>query len=286
MQVAWGPGTLTASGNTLGRSFPTLAWTDQTPVALNKETASRPLGQPSLTPERLAELQALSRRLGCRFRNVALLDRALRHSSYTYERPEAGPSNEQWEFLGDAVLALTVSHLLVETFPEANEGELSRRRAALVNARSLADLAHRFGVGNCLLLGRGEQRQAGHEKPSLLADALEAVLAAAYLDGGFKKAQRLVHRWFAPLLAQQGPLAWQDPKTALQELFQARHKVAPTYHLVEERGPSHARLFRVELRLGDQTLAQGEGSSKKQAEKRAAEEALKLLQDEERGGGG
>jgi ribonuclease III len=253
---------------------------------VNQENDSGSLDQSSLTPERISELQALSRRLGCRFRDLGILDRALRHSSYTYERPETGPSNEQWEFLGDAVLALTVSHLLVETWPGAPEGELSRRRAALVNARSLAELARRFGLGNCLLLGRGEQHQAGHEKPSLLADALEAVLAAAYLDGGFKKAQRLVNRWFAPILAQQGPLAWQDPKTALQELLQARHKLAPTYHLVEESGPSHARLFRVELRLGEKALAQGEGPSKKQAEKRAAEEALKLLQAEEGGGGG
>lgn len=244
---------------------------------MDKETASSPPGQHSLAPERQAQIQALCRRLGCRFRDPGILDRALRHSSYTYESPEAGPSNELLEFLGDAVLALTVSHLLVATFPEAPEGELSRRRAALVNARSLAELARRFGLGACLLLGRGEKAQAGHEKPSLLADALEAVLAAAYLDGGFKKAQRLVKRWFAPILAQQGPLAWQDPKTALQELLQARHKLAPTYHLLEETGPSHARRFRVELRLGDKPLARGEGPSKKQAEKRAAELALEGL---------
>jgi dsRNA-specific ribonuclease len=106
-------------------------------------------------------LRALARRLGCRFKDLSLLDRALRHSSYTYERPEAGPSNEQLEFLGDAVLALTVSHLLLEMFPEASEGELSRRRAALVNARQLADVARSLDLGACLLVGRGEARQAG-----------------------------------------------------------------------------------------------------------------------------
>jgi ribonuclease III len=253
---------------------------------LKKKNDSGSLPHPSLTPERQAELQALSRRLGCRFRDLGILDRALRHSSFTYESPEAGPSNEQLEFLGDAVLALTVSHLLVDTFPEAPEGELSRRRAAMVNARSLAELARRFGLGACLLLGRGEKAQAGHEKPSLLADALEAVLAAAYLEGGFIKARRLVRRWFAPILAQQGPFVWQDPKTALQELLQARHKMAPTYHLLEESGPSHARRFRVELRLGDKPLARGEGPSKKQAEKRAAELALEGLRPEEGEGGG
>jgi ribonuclease-3 len=248
------------------------------------ENPSDVLKQPSLTLERQAELMALSRRLGCRFKDISLLHLALCHSSFTFERPEAGPSNEQLEFLGDAVLALSVSHLIMETFPQAPEGELSRRRAALVNARQLAEVARRLDLGACLLLGRGEKRQAGHEKPSLLADALEAVLAAAYLDGGFAKAQRLVRRWFAPILAQQGPLTWQDPKTALQELTQASHKQSPTYHLLEESGPSHARHFRVELRLGTEALAQGEGSSKKKAEQLAAARALERLREEEGGG--
>jgi ribonuclease III len=246
------------------------------------------------TPKPLSReqnLQTLARRLGCRFKDLSLLDQALRHSSYSYERPDAGPSNEQLEFLGDAVLALTVSHLLMEVFPRASEGELSRRRAALVNARQLAEVARGLGLGDYLLVGRGEARQAGQEKPSLLADALEAVLAAAYLEGGFKRAQRLVSRWFAPILAQQGSLPWQDPKSALQELTQARHKLSPTYHLVEETGPSHARRFRVELRLGNTALAQGEGASKKQAEQQAATAALEeLLEDntgvKESGGGG
>jgi ribonuclease III len=234
---------------------------------------------PSESWSREKNLRTLARRLGCRFQDLSLLDRALRHSSYTYEHPEAGPSNEQWEFLGDAVLALIVSHLLLEMFPEASEGELSRRRAALVNARQLAAVARGLDLGDCLLLGRGEARQAGQEKPSLLADALEAVLAAAYLDGGFQKAQRLVRRWFAPILAQQDSLSWQDPKTALQELIQARHKLSPTYHLLEQTGPSHARRFRVELRLGKTALAQGEGPSKKQAEQQAARAALERWQE-------
>jgi len=240
-----------------------------------------PVQQSSLTAERQAELQALCRRLGCRFQDLSLLDRALRHSSFTYETLEAGPSNEQLEFLGDAVLALTVSHLLMETNPQASEGELSRRRAALVNARQLAEVARRLEVGGCLLLGRGEKRQAGHEKPTLLADALEAVLAAAYLDGGFKKALRLVRQWFGPSLAQQESFAWQDAKTELQELTQARHKLSPTYNLLEESGPSHARHFRVELRLADQALAQGEGPSKKKAEQQAAARALRSLKEEQ-----
>jgi|UniRef100_A0A7V6DQI4 ribonuclease-3 len=248
--------------------------------------ASLALPTLTLTPARQNELLALSRRLGCRFRDLGLLHLALRHSSFTFESPEAGPSNEQLEFLGDAVLALSVSHLLMEAFPQAPEGELSRRRAALVNARQLADVARRLDLGSCLLLGRGEKRQAGHEKPSLLADALEAVVAAAYLDGGFARARRLVRRWFAPILAQQGPLPWQDPKTALQEFTQARYKISPTYHLLEESGPSHARHFRVEICLGAATLAQGEGSSKKKAEQLAAARAMEKLRKEEGGAGG
>jgi len=249
------------------------------PVQNQKSTPSGPVS-------RQESLQALSRRLGCSFKDLGLLDRALRHSSYTYEFPGIGPSNEQLEFLGDAVLALTVSHLLMEIFPEASEGELSRRRAALVNARQLAEVARSLNLGDCLLVGRGEARQAGQEKPSLLADALEAVLAAAYLDGGFKKAQRLVRRWFAPILARQDSLPWQDPKTELQELTQARHKLSPTYHLLEQTGPSHARRFKVELRLGDTALAQGEGPSKKEAEQQAARAALEKLREEGNGGGG
>jgi ribonuclease-3 len=236
------------------------------------------------------ELRAWARRLGYRFRDLSWLERALRHSSYIHEHPEAGASNEQLEFLGDAVLGLTVSHLLVAAFPEKSEGELSRRRAALVNARQLADLARGFDLGRHLLLGRGEEGQAGGEKPSLLADALEAVLAAVYLDGGFRAAQNIVARWFAPLLAKEQLLSRQDAKTALQEFTQARLKITPAYHLIEARGPGHDRRFKVELRLGDTILAEGEGSTKKQAAQEAAARGLKRLQEEEEkekeGGGG
>jgi ribonuclease III len=232
-------------------------------------------------PDRVLALNHLMLRLGYEFRRPDLLDQALRHSSYAHENPEAGPSNEQLEFLGDAVLALTVSHLLLNLFPASSEGELSRRRAALVNARQLAALARELDLGAYLLLGRGEERHGGRKKLSLLADALEAVLAGAFLDGGLAAAQELTRRWFGPLLAQQEHFAWQDAKTALQELAQARHKIAPTYHLLEESGPGHEKYFRVELRLGDRPLAQGEGPTKKQAEQTAAQRALEALREEE-----
>jgi len=229
-----------------------------------------------LPPDRRQELESLAQRLDYGFRNLRLLDQALRHSSYTHENPGSGLSNERLEFLGDAVLALTVSAQLLARFPESSEGEMSRGRAALVNARQLASLARRLGLGPHLLLGRGEEQQAGREKPSLLADALEAVLAAVYLDGGLEAAARLTERWFSPLLETARPI--QDFKTSLQELTQASYKASPSYHLMAESGPGHARHFQVEVRLQDLPLAQGEGRTKKQAEQAAACRALSTLQ--------
>lgn len=239
---------------------------------------------PELSPQRQKELQALARRLGHRFQDLGLLDMALRHSSYVHENPEAGPSNEKLEFLGDAVLDLAVSHLLLSRFPESTEGELSRRRAALVNARHLASLSRDLDLGAHLLLGRGEELQSGRGKLSLLADALEAVLAAVFLDGGLRAALKLIRRWFTPRLAAEPP--WQDYKTALQEFTQDRVKQSPTYHLTAESGPSHQRHFVIEVRLADRTLARGEGHTKKQAAQSAARRALEGLKREEKGGGG
>lgn len=235
-------------------------------------------GEADLTPGRRQELEGLAQRLGHRFQNLGLLDQALRHSSYAHENPESGPSNERLEFLGDAVLALTVSTLLLEWFPRSSEGDLTRGRAALVNARQLANLARRLDLGAHLLVGRGEERQAGREKPSLLADALEAVLAAVYLDGGLEAAAHLTERWFSPLVETARP--WEDFKTSLQELTQARYKVSPSYHLVAESGPGHARHFQVEVRLKDLPLARGAGRTKKQAAQEAASRALEILQRE------
>jgi ribonuclease-3 len=228
-----------------------------------------------LSPERRDELEDLARRLGHHFENLELLDQALRHSSYAHENPESGASNERLEFLGDAVLDLTVSTLLLAQFPKSSEGDLSRGRAALVNARQLALLARNLGLGAHLLVGRTEERQEGREKPSILADALEAVLAAVFLDGGLAAVATLTKRWFSPLLATA--LTGQDFKTSLQELTQARYKALPSYHLLAESGPGHAKHFRVEVRLNEVPLARGEGCTKKQAAQRAARLALDKL---------
>jgi ribonuclease III len=232
----------------------------------------------SESPGRELDLRDLALRLGHRFQDPGLLDRALRHSSYANENPGAGPSNEQLEFLGDAVLSLTVSNLLLAVYPQSSEGELSRGRAALVNARQLAALARQLDLGAHLLLGRGEEQQAGRDKPSLLADALEAVLAAVFLDGGLRAAADLTQRLFAPYLESPGAPFWQDFKTALQEFTQPRYKASPTYELIEESGPGHAKNFLVEVELLGQPLARGTGRSKKQAEQRAARKALEILQ--------
>jgi ribonuclease-3 len=226
-----------------------------------------------LLPERRQELESLSQLFGYRFKNLELLDQALRHSSYVHEHPESGVSNERFEFLGDAVLDLTVSALLLVRLPLSSEGDLSRARAALVNARQLAKLARHLGLGDHLLLGRTEERQEGGQKPSLLANALEAVLAAVYLDGGLEVVANLTERWFSPLL--ETALPGEDFKTSLQELTQARYKALPSYHLLAESGPGHAKQFQVEVRLNEVPLAQGEGRSKKQAAQRAARLALK-----------
>jgi len=230
---------------------------------------------PDLAPIRRQALISLARQLDQPFQNLGLLDQALRHSSYAHDNPGSGPSNERLEFLGDAVLALTVSALLLTRFPESSEGEMSRGRAALVNARQLAAVSRRLGLGAYLLLGRGEEGQAGREKPSLLANALEALLGAVYLDRGLEAAARLTARWFGPLIASALP--GQDFKTSLQEFTHARYKVSPSYHLVAESGPGHARHFQVEVRLQNQPLAQGEGRSKKEAEQQAARRALEIL---------
>ncbi len=226
-------------------------------------------------------LTELENRLGYPFRNRKWLEQALIHSSYAYECPQSGPSNERLEFLGDAVLNLIISDLLVTHYPEAQEGVLSRRRASLVNARHLAGIARRLELGACLWLGRGEEQQSGRNKPSMLADALEAVLAAVYLDGGFEAAREVVRVLFQGSLArQEGEKFSRDFKTALQEYAQKWLKVSPVYHIVQEIGPAHARTFEVEVWVAGVPLGRGQGNSKKQASQDAARLALNTLQQQ------
>ena len=180
------------------------------------------------------------------------------------------------EFLGDAVLGLVFSELLIGRYPECDEGRLSKFRAALVRTSSFAAKARELGLNRCLMLGRGEERTGGREKPSILAAAYEAVIGAVFVESGYETVKHIVLRHFGEALARIGELATIDPKTELQERCQQIHRMAPVYRVVRQEGPDHARWFVVEVLLGEAVLARGEGASKRSAEQDAARHALQL----------
>ncbi|MDF1614887.1 ribonuclease III [Desulfurivibrio dismutans] len=216
--------------------------------------------------------------VGYRFHNPQLLRQALTHRSYAAEAGGRGhPHNERLEFLGDAVLDLAVGELLYRQYPKMREGELSRRRAALVNEAHLARMARRLGLDNLLLLGRGEAQSGGRDKPSILSDAFEALLGAVYLDGGCQAALDLLGELFDPWVVNQAGPEDSDAKTALQEILQERHGAAPGYRLVDEEGPAHDKRFTVEVDFRGQVMGQGRARSKKEAEQAAARAALATL---------
>lgn len=204
----------------------------------------------------------------------ALMEQALTHRSFAYENGGL-PTNERMEFLGDAVLGLVVTESLYRRYPDVAEGHLAKMRAAIVNARALADVARSLGLGALLRLGRGEEITGGRDKSSILADTLEAVIGAVYLEHGLAAAEAVVHRLFDPLVEHASTLgAGLDWKTSLQELTAALALGVPEY-AVEEAGPDHAKVFRARVRLVDEVWGEGEGSSKKEAEQQAAEAAYR-----------
>jgi len=227
-----------------------------------------------------SHLDDLQRVLRYYFQDIQTLLQSLTHRSFAHENPHLQqPDNETLEFLGDAVLGLAVSHLLLERFPNLNEGELSRLRSSIVNERELAKLASGLNLGDYLLLGKGEELTGGRQKPSLLADTLEAVLAAIYLDGGLEATFDVVKRLFGAYLeseTDEGPLKTldKDYKTQLQELTQARFRLMPGYVLETEEGPDHDKTFYVSVAIENQVLARGSGKSKKEAQQEAARQAL------------
>lgn len=230
-----------------------------------------------MTEARAARLAALEERLGHRFREPALLDQALTHSSLANERPAGEVAhNEPLEFLGDAVLGLLVADLLHQRDPLGPEGVKSKARAQLVSAASLARRAERLGLPGLLRMGRGEEKTGGRAKATLWADAYEALIAALYLDGGIGAARAFVDAEFETDLVP-GVLADRDFKSALQERLQARGEPVPTYVVAAEEGPSHRRSFRVRCLIGGEVAAEGEGSSKKAAQQAAARRALAKL---------
>lgn len=201
-----------------------------------------------------------------------LLDLALTHRSYAYEHGGL-PHNERLEFLGDSVLGIVVTETLYRTYPNLPEGQLAKLRAAVVNARALADVARTLELGEFLLLGRGEESTGGRDKSSILADAMEAVIGATYLSGGASSAGVLVHRHFDPLIEQAAALgAGLDWKTSLQEVAANGQFGLPEY-LVSDSGPDHEKQFHARVRVGGEILGEGRGRSKKVAEQQAAQGA-------------
>ena len=238
-----------------------------------------PLPDASLTPADRELIATLEQRTGVGFRAPRTARAAVTHRSYVNEHPGEGlDDNERLEFLGDAVIDLAISHRLMERFPSASEGELSKLRAAVVDEAGLAGLARSFGLGPLLRLGRGEELTGGREKPSLLADAMEAVVAAVYLEGGLPAVLALVDRYLGEVFdrADAGTLD-RDFKTQLQEVAQSRFRLAPRYRVVAEIGPDHAKRFDVEVELRGEVVGRATGRSKKDAEQAAARLALEAL---------
>jgi ribonuclease-3 len=224
---------------------------------------------------RNGQIEELEEALGYHFKNGALLQRCLTHVSYDRQKSEG--HNEVLEFLGDAVLDLAVSDLLMQRHPNKSEGDLSRMRAALVNSTVLAEKATALKIGPLLRLGKGEERSEGRSKPSILAGAFEALLGGIYQDGGFQAARAVVERYFLDEVSGKR-LGQHDYKTRLQEISQMLFRAPPSYRVIAESGPDHEKYFVTEISVGGQVLGKGEGRSKKQSEQAAAKIALKELQ--------
>ncbi|MCD6586065.1 MAG: ribonuclease III [Desulfobacteraceae bacterium] len=224
------------------------------------------------------DLSILEKNIGYAFDNRDFLEHALRHSSYVNELLDKDTQdNERLEFLGDSVLSIVISHLLIDRFPELNEGDLSKIRSSLVNEFQLSAVAQKIELGQFIMLGKGEMQTGGQGKSSILADTVEALLAAIYLDGGFNKVFEVIRRHFSGLFADLAfPEKNQDFKSRIQEIVQATIKSQPEYNIIKEMGPDHDKIFEVELVVGDVTT-RGIGKNKKAAEQAAAQEAVKLL---------
>jgi ribonuclease III len=233
--------------------------------------------------DRQEKLVRLQEKLSYDFRNIDLLLTALTHRSYAHENPHTGgKDNERLEFLGDAVLGLCISDLLMKKHVDFDEGTLSKIRSLLVNEKPLAGLAVNLELGNCLLLGRGEEHSGGRTKESLLANALEAVIAAIYLDSGFSKTRAVIKRLMSPLLKDTlNNLHGLDYKTALQEFCRKKYKSSPLYTILSETGPDHDKTFEIEVEAGGAIRETGHGKSKKEAQKRAAQKAWESLHRED-----
>jgi ribonuclease-3 len=222
----------------------------------------------------VADYSKLEALLGYHFADRALLEQALRHPSWCNEQPEPRPDdNERFEFLGDAVLDLVVSHRVMTRYPAAHEGDLSVTRQQLVSEAALSEVAGALGLGAWIQLGKGEEKSGGRTKPRILADGFEALIGAVYLDGGYSAGWELLERVLGAKIASVELKNFYDFKTRLQETAQARLKATPTYHVVNQLGPDHDKRFVVAVTIGTDEWARAVGRSKKEAEQMAAAEA-------------
>ena len=231
-------------------------------------------------------MKKLQQTIGYQFKNEEILKNALTHSSFAHEKKQPVSCNERLEFLGDSVLSIVVSDYLYRHFPQLPEGELTRIRAAAVCEKALFGFASRIHLGDALLLSRGEQNTGGRKRPSILADAFEALIAAIYLDGGLEQARSFILHHVVPTLDNHRKAAFKDYKTLLQEVIQQNPEDRLTYLLVEESGPDHDKQFKYEVHINSNLVGTGIGRSKKEAEQSAAREALRLMgiaYDEQKG---
>ncbi len=225
-------------------------------------------------------LDKLEKKLGLEFKNIDLLKEALTHRSYLNENPAWGlPHNERLEFLGDAVLELSVTENLYNQFPNYPEGQLTSLRAALVNYQTVAKTARELDLENFILLSKGETKDTGRAREVILANAMEALIGAIYLDSDYQKTKKIVEKIIVNLnlneIIKNG--LYKDPKSHLQEIAQEKLKLTPTYQLLEEWGPDHKKIFKMGVYFGDKLVAEGEGYSKQEAEVEAAKNALNEL---------
>lgn len=211
------------------------------------------------------------------FKNKDLLFEALSHSSFANESKDGLKSNERLEFLGDSVLSIVVSEYLFSNFSDLPEGELTKTRSTLVCEKSLHGFGKTISLGEYIMLGKGEEITGGHQRPSIIADAFEAVIAAIYLDGGYEAAKRHIMRFMPADVKAAVKKAYDDYKTILQEIVQKNPEESVEYHLVGESGPDHNKTFTIQVLLNSNIIGEGTARSKKQAEQLAAKEALKLM---------
>jgi len=232
----------------------------------------------ALRPERKKELQLFERHSGIRFRELESLNQAFTHRSYAHESAESGENNERLEFLGDSVLGMVVSEYLYQTLTDQAEGELARIKSFVVSEASLSEISKRLRVDNFILIGKGEEYSGGRSKKAILADGLEAIIGAYYLDSGFLPARKFVRQLLVPEINKVlEDRHAKDYKTLLQEHVQKRMKTYPHYRVVQKTGPDHDRTFWIEVHIGDRSFGAGKGKNKKEAEQDAARLAYEGL---------